>query len=195
MRTSIRAWPLVIVLAVAAADAAMAAKLKIKANRDPDFDFRPVKTWAWSESGPGAVKMLRTQGDDPEPVRQRFEPTIVEAISKELVQRGLTPAQTAPPDVTVTYYLLVTLGTSAQHMGQFLPAVAEWGLPPFAAATTAYRVLEQGSIVIDATSPALKQVVWRGVAEAEIDKQRTDEQRDTRIREAVRELIERFPRK
>lgn len=186
---------LALVLSVAIVDVTLAAKLKVKTNQDPDFAFDGVRTWAWSEAGAGVVKMMRTADDDSESVRQRFEPTIIDAVAAELGRRGLAAASAGAPDVTVTYYLLVTAGTSAQEAGQFLPTVANWGLPPFAAATTSYKVVQQGSFVIDVASPAQQQVVWRGVAQAELHEARSDEERKERLQEAVRELIRRFPRK
>ena len=169
------------------------AAMKIRTKADPDFDFRPVRTWAWPAAGPGTVRMLRTADDDDEAVRQQLEPTIVDAVAAELGRRRLVPATAAPPDVTVTYLLLVTIGASAQQAGQFLPPVPAWGLPPFPAATTSFSVVEQGSLVIDITAPALERVVWRGIAESKIDTLRTVDQRKVRIREAVHDLLRRYP--
>jgi hypothetical protein len=169
------------------------AAMKVRTRADPDFDFRPVRTWAWPAAGPGAVRMLRTADDDDEAVRQQLEPTIVEAVAEELGRRRLVPATAGPPDVTVTYLLLVTIGASAQQAGQFLAPVPAWGLPPFPAATTSFSVVEQGSLVIDITAPALERVVWRGIAESKIDSVRTAEQRKARLREAVHDLLRRFP--
>ena len=168
------------------------ASMKIRTKADPDFNFRQVRTWAWPATGPG-VRMLRTADDDDEAVRTQLEPTIVEAVAQELGRRRLVPATAGTPDVTVTYLLLVTIGASAQQAGQFLPPVPAWGLPPFPAATTSFSVVEQGSLVIDITAPALERVVWRGIAESKIDSLRTVEERRVRIREAVHDVIRRFP--
>jgi hypothetical protein len=37
--------------------------------------------------------------------------------------------------------------------------------------------------------------VWRGIAEAEVNRQRTPVERDKRIREAVGELLKKYPPK
>jgi hypothetical protein len=137
--------------------------------------------------------MLRTADDDSEAVRKQFEPTIVEAVTEGLKGRRLVPAAAGPPDVTVTYLLLVTIGASAQQAGQFLPPVPQWGLAPFPAATTSFSVVQQGSIVIDMSAPALERVVWRGIAESKIDELRTVDERKVRIREAIQDLLRRFP--
>src|ERR1700752_2341516 len=111
------------------------AAVKVRTQFTKSFDFAKAKTWSWHSGGPGEVKMARTADDDPEVVRTRAEPVILDAVGAELPQRGLpASAPGAAPDLEIKYYVLITLGTHAQTMGQFLPAVAEGGLPPFAGA-------------------------------------------------------------
>jgi hypothetical protein len=166
------------------------ARVDVTVEFDKSFDFKPVRTWAWTTPEPGLVKMARTKDDDPEAMRARAEPVILDAVGKEIGQRGLTPA-TGAPDVTVTYYLLLSTTMSAQTMGQFLPAVTDWGLPPFAPATQSLKVMNQGSLVLDLS--AAGRVVWRGLARANIKFDVTDAQREALVREAVRDLLRRYP--
>jgi len=186
-----------VTLSVAVASViAQAAKVNLRADYDKQFDFRAVRTWGWDIEEKGDVKMARSAEDDPEAIKRQFGPTIVDAITSELNQRGLSPADASkPPDLRFHYYLLVTVGVNAQTAGQFLPAVPEWGLPPFSPQTTAFSIVQQGSLVLDAVSPVVSRVVWRGIAQTEIETERTDEQRHKRLREVVRELVKRFPRK
>jgi hypothetical protein len=53
--------------------------------------------------------------------------------------------------------------------------------------------MNQGSLVLDVS--ANQNVVWRGVAEAQIKIATDDKRREAAIREAVRDLIRRFPPK
>ena len=175
---------------VAAIPAATSARVKVKVNFDKKFDFKPVRTWAWNPAGPGEVKMARTAGDDPEVARQRAEPIILESVSAELVKRGLA-ASPSSPDVTVTYYLLLTTNLSSQTMGQFLPATLDWGLPPFPQATQALKAMNRGSLVLDVS--AAKEIVWRGVAQADLDMSADPKKREAVLREAIRDLVRRFP--
>jgi len=184
------------VIVAAAAVILQAKKVNLRADQDKQFDFRAIKTWGWDVEEKGDVKMARSADDDPAAIKRQFGPTIVDAITGELNQRGLSPAAAAAaPDLRFHYYLLVTVGVNAQVMGQFLPAVPEWGLPPFNAQTSAFSIVQTGSLVLDAVSPTLSRVVWRGIAQTEIETERTDEQRHKRIREVVRELVKKFPRK
>jgi hypothetical protein len=184
-----------LVLALLISVTSFAAKVNLRSDQDKQFDFRGAKTWGWDVEEQGDVKMARSAEDDPAAIKRQYGPTIVDAITRELVQRGLAPATDAskPPDLRFHYYLLVTVGVNAQTMGQFLPAVPEWGLPPFNAQTTAFNIVQTGSLVLDAVSPALGRVVWRGIAQTEIATERTDEQRHKRLREVIRELVKKFP--
>src|SRR5688572_7456305 len=168
------------------------AAVDVRVDFDKEFDFRTVRTWGWHPDGPGEVKMARTQADDPEAMRARAEPVIVEAVAAELSRRDLQ-FTTGTPDLFVTYYLLLTLGASAQTLGQFIPATPEWGLPPFAAATQSLEIKNQGSLVLDLS--AAGHVVWRGVAQAKIKLDTSDEKRRALIRESVRDLLRSYPPK
>jgi len=173
-----------------------AARIKIKAEPDPTYDFATVKTWAW-DADAGEVIMARTAKDDPAPVKQRIDPLIRKFVTEAMAKKGLTAAA-GTPDVQLHYYVLVTVSQSGQYMGQFLPSVAYWGLPPFAPQATSLDVATKGSLVVDALLPGEKdkrKIVWRGMAESTLDEAASDAQRDARIREACDGLIAKFPLK
>jgi hypothetical protein len=164
----------------------------VKVAFDKKFDFKKVTTWAWSE-GYGQIMLARHKYDDKEAYRKVAEPIILDAVKTAMTQQGLKPAAGAPPDVTVAYYLLLTFGASTQTIGQFIPPTMEWGLPPFQGATQSLKFMNEGSLVIDLA--ANKEVIWRGLAQAEIKPDATNERREKLLRESVRDLIKRIPRK
>jgi hypothetical protein len=168
------------------------AAVKVNINFDKAFDFTQARTWSWNPSGAGQVIAGRTKDDDPESIRKLVEPIIFDEVSKQLPRRGLKPAE-GTPDLTMTYYLLLTVGTSSQTLGQFLPSTAQWGLPPFAPSTTSLEMIEQGSLVIDMS--ANDKLVWRGVGEAKIKVEFDRQKRANLLREGVRDLLGRFPPK
>ena len=173
----------------------VAAGPKIKIQSNPKFDYAGLKTWAWNPGGPGDVKVWVTANSKAEPVKKQYEPILMQAVEDELARVGLTKASGTPPDFLVTYYLLVTVGSSEQQMGQFLPAVTEWGVPPFTAQTTAISVYPMGTFVLDVASPDVDHVVWRAVAQAEIDMEKTEAQRAVRIKSVVHDVVAKLPRK
>jgi hypothetical protein len=170
------------------------ASVKVRIDRDKEFDFSRIRTWAWNAKESGQVVMARTADDDPETVKKRAEPIITAEVNAIMPSRG--PQLAAPgatPDATLMYYLLLTVGTSAQTMGQFLPAVTEWGIPPFSPQTQSLEMMERGSLVLDLT--VNRDVVWRGVAEAKVDWELTEAKREKLLRDAVRELLKKYPPK
>ena len=187
-----RFFMLVMAVGVSAAVQPGVAAPKVRVDFDKAFDFAKIRTWAWNPNGAGQVILARTPDDDPDLVKQRAEPVILEAVNTEMPRRGLKPAA-GSPNVTVTYYLLLTIGSSTQTMGQFLPSTTQWGLPPFAPSTTALTVAEQGSLVFDLSANG--EVVWRGIAEAKIKMELDQQKRAALLREAVGEILKRFPPK
>lgn len=177
-------------LALIATDAL--ARVKVTIDFDKTFDFKQVKTWGWAADGPGSVIMARTVHDDPEAMKKFAEPPIVDAVTTAMTRLGLSHAS-AGPDLIVTYYLLLSDSMSAQTVGQFLPATSAWGLPYFPQATQSLKYMNQGSLVIDLT--ANKAVVWRGVARAQIKPDAPAAKRESLVREAVRDLLKRYPPK
>jgi len=180
---------LAIVIALAWAAPAVLA-IDVKIDHDKTFDFKGAQTWTWSAK-PGDVKMARTQEDDPEAMRKIAEPVIMSSVSNELTRRGLKQAPDAP--LAVTYYLLLSIEASSQTLGQFLPAVTQWGVPPYAPATQSLEMMNHGSLVLDMTAKDV--IVWRGVANAKIKRETEEPKREELIREAVRDLLKSFPPK
>ena len=183
------------VAAVLGSSALSAAKIKITVQAPPKFDGAGLNTWAWAADGPGQVIMARSSEDDPAPIQKTFGPTIADAVAKELGLRGLTAADAARADLHAHYYLLVSVGFNTQQFGQFLPAVPEWGIPPFQGGNQAYEIISTGSIVLDLISTSAKRIIWRGIAQAEVQAEKTDEQRHARIREAIHDLLLKYPKK
>src|SRR5690242_16274265 len=96
-----------IAAAIVSATHVLVARVDVRVAFDKEFNFKPVHTWAWSPNGPGDVKMARTPSDDPDALRKRAEPIILDAVATAMKSRGLQEA-TANPDVTIMYYVLLT---------------------------------------------------------------------------------------
>ncbi len=185
----------VVLAAFGASVVVSAAAIRVHVQYDREVDFTPLRSYAWHPDGAGRVMAMTSQHDDPEEIRRRLEPVIVSAIEQELVRRGFTPAPASTrPDLHVSYYLLISpAGASTDMLADFtLPG---WGLPPIRRATNYLRVVERGSLVIDVSVTSDDAVAWRGVAEAEVDRQKTDQERAARLREAVAKMLEQFPPK
>jgi hypothetical protein len=186
---------LVVVAVLALAVAVVQAGVKVRAEFDKEYDFSKARTFGWHPDGAGEVKLLMREGGDPEQIRARWEPTIKDAVEKEMTQRGLSPATSGVPDLYLNYYFLSGPNSEAQTRGQFIGAVPPWGVPDFEMTTTSLKIFEQGTLILDIIDGPKRQIVWRGIAEAQVDRQRTPAEREKRIREAVGELLKKYPPK
>jgi hypothetical protein len=190
---------LVAVLGIGMAVAVLEAapRIKVRAEPDPTFDFATVRTWAWDLDA-GDVIMARTQTDDPAALKARVDPLIRKFVAAAMAQKGLTDATGGEPAVHLHYYVLVTVNTIGQTMGQFLPSVAYWGLPPFTPQTTSLEIVTKGALVVDALLPGTvgeRRVIWRGIAQSTLDDTAKDSEREARLKYAADELVKRFPLK
>ena len=179
-------------LAVAFLEAA--PRIKVTAEPDPAFDFGTVRTWAW-DTDAGDVIMARTPTDDPAALEARVDPLLRKFVAAAMAKKGL--AETASnPAVQLHYYVLVTVNSSGQSMGQFLPSVAFWGLPPFSTQATSLEIVTKGAVVLDALQPGRegeRKVIWRGIAQSTLDETARDSEREGRLKYAADELVKRFP--
>jgi hypothetical protein len=183
---------LVLAIALVAASGPIVAAVKVRTQVIKEFDFTKARTWGWKTPDSGTIILSRTQADDVAAVRAQAEPVIKEIASVQMPRRGFQESATAP-DLTLTYYLLISLGASSQTLGQFLPAVAQWGVPPFAPVSTSVEIIEQGSLVFDIL--ANDKVVWRGIGEAKIKMDLDRREREALLREAAEDILQRVPRR
>lgn len=182
------------VLVVTATALALADRPKITVNVSENFSFAGPFTYAWT-APTGTIKILQATENDPERWRRLWDPTIVSSVNRELAARSFTTADAATADIIATYYILIGPNIATQKMGQFLAPTMEWGLPPFQGVTQSYDVAEQGSLVIDLYSQARKYVVWRGIAQANIDLRKSDAERNKNIAKLIGELFKKYPTK
>jgi hypothetical protein len=164
----------------------------VNIEHDKAFDFKAARTWAWSPKGAGDVIIARTQEDDPAAMKRRAEPLILNAVAGEMMRLGLQQAA-SQPDLTLTYYLLLTNNMTAQTIGQFLPATTAWGYMLVAPSTQSIKMMNQGALVLDLSAKDV--VVWRGVAQARVAFDADDKKREAILREGIRDLLKRYPPK
>jgi hypothetical protein len=171
------------------------AKVKVHTKKDDAFNFRGVRSWGWHPDGAGEVKMMLTPDDNPGAVQARFEPVIKASVEQQLKDRQLVPAPPGQtPDLFVFYYLLISTSTNRSVVGQNVTAEMYWAVPMFAQATQGFEIFEEGSLVLDVSNPTTRSLVWRGVAQARIDRERKPAERDARLREAISSLLGKFPK-
>jgi hypothetical protein len=181
-----------------AATVVVLARADVKTQKDPKFDFTRISTFGWHPQ-PGEVKILVTKDSQSkaEPVKRTYEPHLMKAVETELTKRGYAAGPPGlAPDFQLLYYVFIATGSMSQQMGQFLPTNATYGLPLFMPQTTALEIYPQGTIVLDAYSPAGgTSIIWRGMVQAKVEEPITEEQRIKRIQGFIKQLVAKFPEK
>ena len=172
-----------------------AADTDITIDFDKTFPFAGLATWAWHPEGAGDVRLALTADDDPKRVAARIEPVILPATERQLTSRKFARVAAEKAELWFHYYALLALKDFAQVHGQFLPAVADWGIPPFASSTSAIGVYPVGTIIMDITVPRTDKVIWRGAARREVNFENSDAKRREVIERAIRDLFKNFPPK
>jgi hypothetical protein len=66
-------------------------------------------------------------------------------------------------------------------------------MPPVT--TTYVRQYEEGTLVLDIVNAKSNQLMWRGSAQAEINRQLKPEEREKRLQEAIGKILAQFPPK
>lgn len=176
--------------------AVAAAGINVRTEIDKKFDFTRLKTFAWHPQ-PGEVKILVSKDSNAraEPVKRQYEPVLMKTVEEEMVKRGYALASSGAPDFQLIYYVFVATGDVSQTMGQFLPTNATWGLPLFPPATQHLDLSPQGSIVLDAASPAGGALVWRGIAESKVELTNSEADRTKKVQDAMTKIVAKFPKK
>jgi len=148
----------------------------ISRDFDPKQDFSNLKTWAW------APQPLQADGPtDPTSVSSLAHERIHRAVDLELRSKGYQEVDEKSADFWVQHY-------AVQHQRLEVEPGYDWG--PDDVST-----YEQGTIIVDVINPKDKRMVWRGTAKEVIDPDLTPSERETRIQEAVHEILAEFPPK
>ncbi|HEX7896907.1 MAG TPA: DUF4136 domain-containing protein [Planctomycetota bacterium] len=134
---------------------------------DPQADFSRLRTYDWL---PG-----RPQTDSLTDAR------IARAVDDGLLARGY--ARAPRPDFHVAYQ--VSVGRRVDS----IPGSYGWR----GGYGTEVHTYDEGTLVLDVIEPTSKTLLWRGTATSVVDPNRTPEERDAKIREAVEKLLAKFP--
>jgi hypothetical protein len=174
----------------------LAGGIKVETKHDKTFNFEGLKTYAWRLDGANPVHLLQSTDHDPEQIRKNVEPTILATFDQAFAKKGLKRVAEGEPDFYVDYYVLIGPNISSQYHGQFVGAIPEWGLPDFAMSTSALKIVVQGSLIVDLVAVKQKMIVWRGLAEAELDKPpRPPAERVTVMNDIAKRMLDKFPPK
>jgi len=146
----------------------------IHQDYDPKEDFTKVKTWAWAPTQPQA-----SGPTDPMAVSTLTQERIHRSVEAELTRKGMSQVDANSADVWVQHYAVVeqqvVVGAQRLFRGNDVSSY------------------DKGTIIVDLVTPKTKRLVWRGTASDVVDPDLTPNERETRIQEAVKEILDQFP--
>jgi hypothetical protein len=168
------------------------ATLEIQTEYDPRADFSGFETWVWMPREPAAT-------GDPRLDNAILHSRIRVAVEEQLALQGYRKLSSGTPDFLVTFHAALDQRLDVFTVDRSYPrhgASGSWGRGGgwVYSSETRVREYEVGSLILDIADNHTRDLVWRGVAEAEVSSRSEDQaRRDERLREAVRKMLEQFP--
>jgi hypothetical protein len=155
----------------------MALAQSVTYDFDRAADFFTFRTYAWTRG---------TELTD-----QLNHARIVRSIEGQLVSKGLTRVEsTANPDVVVAYHASFDRNLQINAWG------TGWSGPRFGglrSGTATTQDILTGTLVVDIMKGATRNIVWRGMASADVDAAAKPEKREKNIGKAVQKLFKNYP--
>jgi hypothetical protein len=146
---------------------------------DRAADFSKFRTYAWTRGTELADELNHAR--------------IVRSIESQLVSKGLTRVETASnADVLVAYH------TSFDRNLQINAWGSGWGGPRFGglrSGTATTQEILTGTLVVDMMNGVTGNIVWRGIASADLDAGATPEKREKNFNKAAQKLFKNYPPK
>jgi len=171
-----------------------AAGVKVKTEYDRSANFSALRSYSWLPTPPYATQISPEVGD------KFLSQDVIDAplrttVDQALAAKGLKPvAEGVTPDCFLVYYAAFGTTINANVLGEHYAYLTGWGSPLVGATpTTALRVLEQGTVVLDMLNRDKKVAIWRATATGAVDRDQTDQQRARRLKEAVADMFKKFP--
>jgi hypothetical protein len=188
LRRSNRIALVVISIALCACLSACATRIKIYTDYDPALNFGELSTYRWLDS---------TTHEDPDPrvANSLLEQRVEDAVESVLAARGFRRVDDDPVDFYLIYHAtldqkLTVMTTDSYHMPGW-----GYGWGGTMGSQTYVSNIDEGTLIIDVLDPDTRDIMWRGMAMAEMFQEKTPEERVADVQEAVRRMLANFPPK
>ena len=172
----LKALPVLLVAATLAC-----STLKTSADYDPKTDFSRYKTWGWKDDQ--SIK-------DPLWVKR-----IQDAIESTLSTRGLTRNE-QNPDVWVAVHARFSEQTQIRTYDTGWGYGYGWrygGAYGGGMTTSTVEQVPVGTLIVDLVDANRKEMVWRGTGSDTLNPQRSPEEKEKALREAIAKMFENYP--
>jgi len=172
-----------LVVALLTSAALACSSMTIETHADPQASFSEFKTYNWMPNPRGVDRRVGPQ----------VAAWIIEAVEGQLAVKGFEKLDEPDTDFKVGYQAAVQGTMEVSYVDSYYGYGVQSWFRGGEQQQSAARYYDKGSIVIDIVDSRANRLVWRGVAEAEVDRQTDPEKLQERVREAVRKILADFP--
>lgn len=164
--------------------------LSVQTDFDPTANFSSLKTYDWQPAPPPT-------GDARIDSNTLLAERIRAAVDQTLQAKGYTKASNGKPDFLVGYFVNVQTKTSVSTINSYYGYAPGWGYGYGGVAVPSTQVYQydQGTLVLDISSPEGKKLMWRGAATDVVDSSQSADVRQYQLKQAVTQLLQNFPPK
>jgi hypothetical protein len=158
--------------------------VRVTTDYDTGRSFASYRTWTW-------VPGPRPQTGDPHLDNDLLDRRVRGAVERELAARGFQKVE-RDPSFFVEYHTALASKVQVRSIGSIYGyGPGDWD--PVAPGGTFARTYDEGSLIVDIVDAESRELVWRGIARAEVYPTDSPAEREREINEAVRKILERFP--
>lgn len=158
-------------------------RLSVHTDTDPDYDLWSYKTFDWGR------KVNIEDPDNPIYYNELNDKRIKTAVLKEMTERGYFISEDNP-DLLVHYHIIV------EDQSTIIPDRFDYMYGPYWTGMNGnLYTYKLGTLIIDIMDTDDKHLIWRGWAEAFVDRETTPRQVNKLIKEAIDKMFKKFPRR
>jgi hypothetical protein len=162
--------------------------VKYSSDFDPTADFSDYRAYAWAERTP-------TGDDDPRVYNDIVKRQVQYAVDQALAAKGYQKV-TSNAHFYVGWHGAIDGRMSTTTINDHYGYGRGWYGPTMGVSTSRTYVNEwdEGTLLVDIIDATSDQLVWRGSAQAEVNKSsRGSEEDQRRLNEIVAKMLEQFP--
>jgi hypothetical protein len=161
----------------------------VNSDYDPSANFLGYQTYGWLATPTEST-------GDPRLNSPLLDARIRNAVETQLKAKGYTKANTGSPDILVNYHVMVRgaldIRTINDVYGYGPRHLRGWGA---AGSTTHVRQVEEGTLLLDFLDPATQNLLWRGTAKGFVEPSLHPTEREKRIQDIIKRILDQFPPK
>ena len=167
--------------------------MSVSVDHDASANFAQLKTYQWRP----ATKTGNPRIDN----NTLLESRIKNAVDRELGQKGYQRLAEGTPDFLIGYHVTLDQKQAGEVINDSYGYSGWWGryddvpVPEAQPSHTYIYEYNEGTLLIDMSSPETKQLLWRGSATDRVNFQASPEEKEKAINAAVKKMLQQFPPK